>query len=531
MNCKTLLSVIFVIITAAACVPTEKEKIVEKEVIKEVEVPVEVEKEVIKEVIVERMTLQNVIDNANDGEEIDLSKYDNITNYTATVNKQLTIKNGSLKNARLTIEADKVELAGLKDLKLTTSEKLGSGSLTIRDSKLSDLLLLGGGSNSVYILGTSSVVNLTMNYTGVRTLLGDGVEITNLTMQKDGIIQSQPSYNGLIENFIIEGISTLANVGGGSENNAGGNLNITKIQFKSENSQINLGGDIIADNIESLATSRIITNNFDLTNKKISVSESATLNTTLTIIKTAEMTPKSLMVIGFEPDYIIGETLDKNAFTVMEETVLSGDAVMYKKGATGEETVETIWLKKTDFDVKIIKNGEEIGGLTFPTNAGLYTVKITCDELTFEQDVNVIHPSEKQGDLTIGVTEIKDPTVSLYINDEDGNYDNLDTNNDGIPKFDKPSGADYVPTLIATAILPTGYTVNEWRLNNEVLANNGSNIQSVLITLPLSKKEIVDKLQPGENILSVIITNEENEDYKSGFLKFYYEVTPPDTAE
>ena len=518
MNRKTLLSVIFVIITAAACVPTEKEKIVEKEVIKEVI------KEVEKEVIVERMTLQNVIDNANDGEEIDLSKYDNITNYTATVNKQLTIKNGSLKNARLTIEADKVELAGLKDLKLTTSEKLGSGSLTIRDSELSDLLLLGGGSNSVYILGTSSVVNLTMNYTGVRTLLGDGVEITNLTMQKDGIIQSQPSYKGLIENFIIEGISTLANVGGGSENNAGGNLNITKIQFKSENSQINLGGDIIADNIESLATSRIITNNFDLTNKNISVSESATLNTTLTIIKTAKMTPKSLMVIGFEPDYIIGETLDKNAFTVMEETVLSGDAVMYKKGATGEETVETIWLKKTDFDVKIIKNGTEIGGLTFPTNAGLYTVKITCDELTFEQDVNVIHPSEKQGDLTIGVTEIKDPTVSLYINDENGNYNNLDTN------VKKPSGVDNVPTLIATATLPAGYTVNEWRLNNEVLANNDSNIQSVLITLPLSKKEIVDMLQPGENILSVIVQKQKEDkdneyDYKSGFLKFHY-VTP-----
>ena len=232
------------------------------------------------------------------------------------------------------------------------------------------------------------------------------------------------------------------------------------------------------------------------------------------------MTPTSLMVIGFEPDYIIGETLDKNAFTVMEETVLSGDAVMYKKGATGEETVETIWLKKTDFDVKIIKNGEEIGGLTFPTNAGLYTVKITCDELTFEQDVNVIHPSEKQGDLTIGVTEIKDPTVSLYINDENGNYNNLDTN------VKKPSGTDNVPTLIATATLPAGYTVNEWRLNNEVLQANG-----LLITLPLSKKEIVDKLQPGENILSVIITNEENTDYKSGFLKFYYDVTSPKNPE
>ena len=38
MNRKTLLSVIFVIITAAACVPTEKEKIVEKEIVNTIEV-------------------------------------------------------------------------------------------------------------------------------------------------------------------------------------------------------------------------------------------------------------------------------------------------------------------------------------------------------------------------------------------------------------------------------------------------------------------------------------------------------------
>ena len=45
-----------------------------------------------KEVIKERTTLQDIVDNANAGVEIDLSQYDNITNYNAVVSKQLTIK-------------------------------------------------------------------------------------------------------------------------------------------------------------------------------------------------------------------------------------------------------------------------------------------------------------------------------------------------------------------------------------------------------------------------------------------------------
>ena len=87
-------------------------------------------------------TLQDVVDNANAGDEIDLSDYE-LTSYTATVNKKLTIKNGSLSGANLTVTSENVELEQLTDLSVTSSSKL-----TIRESKLSNLLIGGNGETS-----------------------------------------------------------------------------------------------------------------------------------------------------------------------------------------------------------------------------------------------------------------------------------------------------------------------------------------------------------------------------------------------
>ena len=87
-------------------------------------------------------TLQDVVDNANAGEEIDLSDYE-LTSYTATVNKTLTIKNGSLSSAKLTVTAENVKLEKLADLSVTSSSRL-----TINDSKLSSLLIGGNGETS-----------------------------------------------------------------------------------------------------------------------------------------------------------------------------------------------------------------------------------------------------------------------------------------------------------------------------------------------------------------------------------------------
>ena len=491
MKYKTLLLSMIAAIIVIACVPTEKEKIVEKEVIKEVE------KEVEKEVIIERNTLQYIVNNKNAGETIDLSKYDNITSYTATINKQLTIKNGSLNNEMLTIEANNVELAELENLNLTTSEKLGDGKLTIKNSKLSDLLLCGGGRNSIYILGTSSVVNLTMNYQNVRTLLGNGVNVTNLIMQKDGTLQTETDGTAKIEKLIIDGISTLANIGGGSEDkNAGGNIEIKTINLNSENTQINLDGDVTADNVIANATSKIVTNNYDFNLIKASVSETASLSATLTIVKNAEMTPISLLPIGIESTYIVGQAIDKNTITVMEENKLSGDAVIYKKDNNGTQTINKIWLKKSEFDIEIVDNNES---LEF-SKAGTFTIKITCDGLIYEQDIDVINTTDSMGDIFVDI-QTNEPKISLYISENsDNNYIPLISGG----SVTKPT--DTVPTLCTAVNLPNNYEISEWLLNGQSIATETA---GVLITLPLNDYEYVSKLVPGENTISVI-TKEKN---------------------
>ena len=492
MKYKTLLLSMIAAIIVIACVPTEKEKIVEKEVIKEVE------KEVEKEVIIERNTLQYIVNNTNAGETIDLSKYDNITSYTATINKQLTIKNGSLNNEMLTIEADKVELAELENLNLTTSEKLGDGKLTIRNSKLSDLLLCGGGRNSIYILGTSSVVNLTMNYQNVRTLLGNGVNVTNLIMQKDGTLQTETDGTANIENLIIDGISTLANIGGGSEDkNAGGNIEIKTINLNSENTQINLDGDVTADNVIANATSKIVTNNCDFNLIKASVSETASPSATLTIVKNAEMTPISLLPIGIESTYIVGQAIDKNTITVMEENELSGDAVIYKKDSNGTQTINKIWLKKSEFDIEIVDNNKS---LEF-SKAGTFTIKITCGGLIYEQDIDVINTAESMGDIFVDI-QTNEPKISLYISENsDNNYIPLISGG----SVTKPTST--VPTLCAAVNLPNNYEISEWLLNGQSIATETA---GVLITLPLNDYEYVSKLVPGENTISVITKEKDN---------------------
>ena len=83
-------------------------------------------------------TLQQVVNDTNAGEEIDLSEYKDLTDYSATVNKTLTIKNGSLNNAKLQITGENVKLEKIEKVSVSTSSRL-----TITNSKLSDLLIGG----------------------------------------------------------------------------------------------------------------------------------------------------------------------------------------------------------------------------------------------------------------------------------------------------------------------------------------------------------------------------------------------------
>ena len=152
------------------------------------------------------LTLQQIINDTNAGEEIDLSKYKDVTDYSATVNKALTIKNGSLSNAKLIVTAENVKLEKLEKVSVSTSSRL-----TINNSKLSDLLI--GANSETSRSGTLSTemslamasitgceienveligFNSQLNITDVKTKINDII-----TSTKAKIILEAGSYTGM----------------------------------------------------------------------------------------------------------------------------------------------------------------------------------------------------------------------------------------------------------------------------------------------------------------------------------------------
>ena len=101
-------------------------------------------------------SLQTVIDKASDGDTINLSQYADITDYNATVNKELTINGSqtSLNGAALTVDKN-TTISGITNASVTASSNLGNGSLKISSSSLSSLNIQGGGINSIVVIDVS----------------------------------------------------------------------------------------------------------------------------------------------------------------------------------------------------------------------------------------------------------------------------------------------------------------------------------------------------------------------------------------
>ena len=161
-------------------------------------------------------TLQQVVNNVNAGEEIDLAEYENLTDYNAVINKQLTIKNGSLSNAKLLVDSENVKLNKVKKVSVTT---LSGSSLTIIDSKLDDLLLLGRSDSnsdssrssnlhflvkesSVTMSGTSTVENVTMNFCKAK------LKISGESVAKTVNVLDDATVSGKIEKLVVDELNT-----------------------------------------------------------------------------------------------------------------------------------------------------------------------------------------------------------------------------------------------------------------------------------------------------------------------------------
>ncbi|MBR3731984.1 MAG: hypothetical protein IKN25_04990, partial [Spirochaetales bacterium] len=96
-------------------------------------------------------SLQLVINDTPENGTIDLSQYADITDYSAMINKSLTIQgaNKSLLGDTLTVASSGVTLSGITNVSVTASPSLGNGSLKIASSSLSSLNIYGGGINSI----------------------------------------------------------------------------------------------------------------------------------------------------------------------------------------------------------------------------------------------------------------------------------------------------------------------------------------------------------------------------------------------
>ena len=160
-----------------------------------------------------KLTLQNLIDNANAGDEIDLSAHKDLSGYNATVNKALTIKNGSFNNATLTVTAENVKLDKVEDVSVTTSSKL-----SVNNSKL-NVLSVGASTETSRSLASAiemspAMVSVTaseieninldgfnsqLNITDVKTKIGD---IQTSTVAK--IVLEAGSYVGMKDPVVTD---------------------------------------------------------------------------------------------------------------------------------------------------------------------------------------------------------------------------------------------------------------------------------------------------------------------------------------
>ncbi|MEE1290793.1 MAG: InlB B-repeat-containing protein [Spirochaetota bacterium] len=159
-------------------------------------------------------TLQQVVNDTNTGEEIDLSEYKDLTDYSATVNKTLTIKNGSLNNAKLQITAENVKLEKIEKVSVSTSSRL-----TITNSKLSDLLIGTSGETSrstpsssemtlaMVTVTDSEIENVELNGFNSQLNITDTVtQIDDILIStKAKVILEAGSYDGMKDPTVING--------------------------------------------------------------------------------------------------------------------------------------------------------------------------------------------------------------------------------------------------------------------------------------------------------------------------------------
>ena len=291
-------------------------------------------------------SLKAVIEDPNvkNGDTIDLSSYVSIDNfdYTATINKSLTIKNGAdLQNAALTVTADGVVLSDIHNASVTTSN-----SMKISGSSLSNLT----------IGGTSPLQNVISRGVGLTV----SVEVSDTSA--DNIVIKVAEASLSLENTKAVKVEIDVNAAGASVSFSGENTAITSIEAK--------------------ADSHIITNG-NVSLPQASFSGNVKVST---ITMTDDDKPSSISVKGMPTTIFTDQVPNFAGVSVIGEYDLSDDS---------GETMRVIKTIK-NYTIKIgndvyYENGKVIK--TDKLEAKLYTVIISAGEKSQSEMLTVMNRS------------------------------------------------------------------------------------------------------------------------------------------
>ncbi len=140
--------------------------------------------------------LQDLVNDVNNG-VLDLTGKTDLTNYTANIDKPITIKNTPEGiDISLNINTKGVTLENVSVDNVNAKEGIGNGDLTIKDTQINNLLVQGGGSNSIH-LANVNIYKLTLDKNGVRVVIEDYLTstdgITTLPSVFGNIVVTQPA--------------------------------------------------------------------------------------------------------------------------------------------------------------------------------------------------------------------------------------------------------------------------------------------------------------------------------------------------
>lgn len=316
-------------------------------------------------------TLQQVVDNVNAGEEIDLAEYENLTDYNAVINKQLTIKNGSLSDAKLLVDSENVKLNKVKKVSVTT---LSGSSLTIIDSKLDDLLLQGRSDSnsdssrssnlhflvkesSVTMSGTSTVENVTMNFCKAK------LKISGESVAKTVNVLDDATVSGKIEKLVVDELNTAVTLE---------NADVANVVMNGFNSQLAvLDTTTVLKNVSINTECKILCN--------VAIEGESQMEFTsdgqLTVVDMTEKPQLVSLSVLSKPTNIFSDNGEID-FTGLKVGGLYENVTSDVYTSAGKEENKEAFMKlEIDYDVEVISEKD-----------GIITIRISKDgkECTFE---------------------------------------------------------------------------------------------------------------------------------------------------